>query len=567
MSGCRSLTRHTTWLPPRIAEPQLSINHQSTLSRHSTLWTAEAAYAQAATCHANGLSTCVDHYYQAATLAWADVARQLEQGAMPSGRAAELYRSAVIQLLSSGQRYGRFHPSQGLSVRTATGLLHVPIAYYGFPWQPCDFDEVVPVGVYETRKLNNSYHSPGLGVATVVLHHRRSHETFRKDEQRFAATAVLRPPRQTNPTSGIPFTLELFDPLRLASVNVEGRSVPLRRDLSAPLAYALKDEQPRYLQAFLQPGSTTSQTGLFMLEPFQPGKIPVVFVHGLLSDPFTWANLANELRARPDLMSRYQLWGFEYSTGGPFLQSAAALREQLGQVPSCSEEGPFDPAISQTVLVGHSMGGLVAKLQVTQSGSALWQSVSNQPMAAIVTTPATRQNLAKSFFFEPSPLVSRIIYAGAPHRGSPWARRWIGQLGAALVEEPPTMEEEHRQLLRDNPAAFSPEFTHRIPTSIDLLRSDSRLLQTIDRLPVASHVKEHSIIGDFRPLLGAGPSDGVVPVESARRARAVSERVIHARHGDIHKSTEGIEELVRILRQHLREFDTLRFRPSAADYR
>ena len=115
------------------------------------------------------------------------------------------------------------------------------------------------------------------------------------------------------------------------------------------------------------------------------------------------------------------------------------------------------------------------------------------------------------------------------------------------------MQAEHEQLLRDNPNAFSSEFTRRIPTSIDLLRPDSPLLQAIDRLPVARHVREHSVIGSFRPMLFAGNSDGVVPVASARRRNAVSEKMIRARHSGIHQDPDGIEELVRILRLHMKQ--------------
>ena len=142
-----------------------------------------------------------------------------------------------------------------------------------------------------------------------------------------------------------------------------------------------------------------------MFEPYQPGKIPLVFVHGLLSDPFTWANLANEIRARPDVLQRYQLWAYEYATGEPFLKSAAVLRRQLHEVQLQMDPSGSDAALSGVVLIGHSMGGLVSKLQVTYSGNQLWESVSCLPFESIVTTPATRMDLAESFFFDPSPIV------------------------------------------------------------------------------------------------------------------------------------------------------------------
>ena len=76
---------------------------------------------------------------------------------------------------------------------------------------------------------------------------------------------------------------------------------PPRRfsDLSAPFAYLLQDVGRDFLTSFIQPGATASRVGLFMIESYQRGKIPIVLIHGLLSDPFTWGNIANEIRARP----------------------------------------------------------------------------------------------------------------------------------------------------------------------------------------------------------------------------------------------------------------------------
>jgi len=38
-----------------------------------------------------------------------------------------------------------------------------------------------------------------------------------------------------------------------------------------------------------------------MTEPFDPHKIPLITVHGLLSSPITWINLQNDLMGDPEL--------------------------------------------------------------------------------------------------------------------------------------------------------------------------------------------------------------------------------------------------------------------------
>lgn len=290
-----------------------------------------------------------------------------------------------------------------------------------------------------------------------------------------------------------------------------------------------------------------------MLEPFQADKIPLILVHGLLSNRFTWANIANETIACPELMNQYQIWVFQYATGEPFLESAAVLRRQLTEIRgNCDEPGQHG-VLERTVLVGHSMGGLVSKLMVTESSDCLWRAVSRRPLESIQTCEKTRSRLANSFFFRPHESVSRVVYIGTPHRGSPFARRPIGKLGAKLVEEPSSTQQIHQQLIRDNPETFSREFSRRVPTSVDLLRADSSLLQAIDSLPAASWVHQHSIVGSGYPMIGALNSDGVVPLRSSVKFDVETHLSVQSRHVQIHKHEKSIAELFSILRLHLIE--------------
>ncbi len=244
-----------------------------------------------------------------------------------------------------------------------------------------------------------------------------------------------------------------------------------------------------------------------------------------------------------------QLWAYEYPTGEAFLRSAAMLREQLHDARQQLDPAWQDPALDQMVLIGHSMGGLISKLQVTYSGAALWDSIAQRPLETICTDAITRYELARMFFFAPHPQVKRVVFMGTPHRGSVWARRLVGRLASALVTEPAVQEARHRQLIADNPGVFSPELRRRIPTSLDLLETDSLLLQAMDTLPVSSGVFVHSIIGTGCRLLGSGPADGVVSVDSARHA-GHSEKFVDARHQELHRHPAAVAEIVRILREH-----------------
>jgi hypothetical protein len=202
------------------------------------------------------------------------------------------------------------------------------------------------------------------------------------------------------------------------------------------------------------------------------------------------------------------------------------------------------------VLIGHSMGGLVAKLQVTYSGNDVWNEVASQPLSAIRTDEQTRFDLSRAFYFDPSPDITRVLFIGTPHQGSSAAQLAIGRVASALVEEPSQMQARHAQLVSQNPGVFRQEVLNRVPTSIDLLEPGSNLLQATTRLPFREGVRLHSILGTgvWRPR--SGESDGVVPVYSSRLYGVQSELVLDAKHTELHHRPESLNDILGILKEH-----------------
>jgi hypothetical protein len=350
--------------------------------------------------------------------------------------------------------------------------------------------------------------------------------------------------------------LDLYDPLRVDSIAVEGGSRKIAKDTTAPLVYMLQGQQWTYLNYFINPTSSSQNGGLYMIEPYQRNKIPLVLIHGLLSDPFTWVHLGNELLVHPGFVDHYQIWAFEYSTGNSFLQSASGLREQLANARQHCDPLHRDPQMSHMILVGHSMGGLIAKLQITSSGDRLWDSVSNRPLNDLCLPEAYRNRLRRQFYFEPSPDVNRVIFMATPHHGSSLASGPVGRLGSKLVNLPEEDTRRHDLLLRCNPGVFSDELAERIPTSIDLLNPHSELLKAMGTLPAADYVCMHSIMGNQCWTLLQGKSDGIVPLSSAREPRAVSEKVVKATHSGVKSHPEAVKEILYILQAQLqRSYD------------
>ena len=515
----------------------------------------ETLYAEAARSEEKGMACCVDQYFELAAQT-----ASLFNPFQPAGRSYELHRTALIKIVECGTRFSRLDPRHGLVVVRHNKQVLIPIHHHGFVWETEDFERLTPVPNYTSRSLRNIYREPGLGVPLLVTSNRPRQNPFLNKNVVFPATLVFRVDETDGEESSSGeqtevdrYALELYDPYRFDLADIGGPPTRLAKDLSSPFAYRLRDYKGNFITEFLTPGATEGESRLYTIEPYQQGKIPIVLVHGLLSDRFTWLEMINELYATKGFHEHFQIWNFEYPTGQPFFTSATVLRIKLEEARRAFDPNGCDAKLSEMILVGHSMGGLIAKMQVTYSGDDLWGSVARVPIEWLTISPSMKEKLVSAFFFDPSPHISRLVFIGTPHRGSTYARRPIGRLASSLVSPPEERQRSHRELIDRNPGAFRSEVSQRIPSSIDMLEPSSELLQTIDKLPIAPNVKLHSIIGNSRWTLGNGPSDGIVPVESARHAKAISERKIFETHSKLHKHQDAVCELIAILNQHVSE--------------
>ena len=288
-----------------------------------------------------------------------------------------------------------------------------------------------------------------------------------------------------------------------------------------------------------------------MPEGYVPGKIPVVLIHGLLSEPTTWDPLVEALQENPRIAEHYQFWRYGYPTGLPYLTTASRLRADLSAMVRRLDPAACDPNLQNVVLIGHSMGGLLSKLQVTDSGNRLWNALGAGPVADLKADPQQRADLERAYFFQPLPFVRRVVYIATPHGGSGWSRNWVGRFASGLVRFPKTMQTQYKQLVHANSDALVGMVSEELPTSVDLLSPDNPILKATAGLPFAPWVATHSIIGERPRLLNFEPGDDVVSVTHARVDGVESELVVPSTHIYIHEHRQTIEEIERILLLHL----------------
>jgi pimeloyl-ACP methyl ester carboxylesterase len=371
-----------------------------------------------------------------------------------------------------------------------------------------------------------------------------------------SATALLWAPRSLAELEAgkSACSLELYSAFDKASVTIGSAAVPLEIDLTAYRAYTLNQSTIWALGPlqFLLP-EKHMRSRLILSQPYVPGRVPVVFVHGTFSSPVTWAEMANSLTADPVLRSRYQFWSFIYSSGNPLAYSVGELRDALtATVKELDPEGK-DPALHQMVIIGHSQGGLLTKGISIDSGDRLWRMVSTNRLEDVNISDADREQIRRLLFLRPLPFVTRVVFIATPHRGSylsgGFARKWARR----LVSLPSAMVSRGSDMLRLSTGSEAGKFFKgKMPTSMDSMSPKNPALLAMADIPVAPPIKVHSII----PVEGNGDyhqgRDGLVTYQSAHVDYAASEFIVRSFHSCLDQPAT-IEEVRRILHEHLNQ--------------
>lgn len=416
-------------------------------------------------------------------------------------------------------------------------------------YHPSNF-QILPTDRYDFKGklVGERVTNQGLGAPVVVIgkdHDYTKIDTFAQGKQvYYGFTALIR-------FEGPDCELVLVDPLEEDDITLDRNRYPLAADFQAPLALALAElnVEKRELEALFKPGQFAGAARLARLQPYHPDKIPVVCIHGLGNSPATWAPVIEFLRGDAEIRDHYQFWFFSYPSGLPYPLSAAILRNQLNQIRQRY------PNHQDIVVIGHSMGGMISRLLLTDSGMTLWDAYYDKPPGEIPFSEETRAVMTRTLIFDPQPHIARVVFVSASHRGSDLATNRLGRLGAKIVGNPIADDQINEEALSLARPEVRLNDRHHLPNSINLLDPGNRFLATIDALPLKPGVPFHSLMGDrgkggnldrTKPF----SSDGIVPYWSSHLQGAQSERIIPSNHWS-HLHPLGMAEIKRILLLHL----------------
>lgn len=482
--------------------------------------------------------------------------------------ACDLYNRGLAEGLASADGTEVLVPAGRAGFAVPFGVLEIEADPATFLWAGYRFERFVSAADLEVRGLRNRYRNPGLGAPLVAGLAPPAPgaalppgHAYIAPAQKVGVTAFLRldGARQSLLAGRVQGRLELYTPDAAPAIWMGISEVPLEYERSAAYAYGLEGSQIWEFEtagflsgSFRLLESLETKDGLYMGSPYRPGKIPVVLVHGTFSSPARWADLANELATDPLIARDYVLWGFKYNSGNSIAYSAGLLREALTNAVRTLDPEGRDRALRRMVVIGHSQGGLLAKMTAINSGSRFWDGISQTPLEDLDVSEQTREILRRSAFFTPLPFVERVIFLATPHRGSKLAGPSLARFISKLVKEPLDLVQVWSELLVKNPDRVALRSLDQIPSSVEDMSPSAPFILTLASIPVSSGVSAHSIIA----VQGDGPvetgDDGVVTYESAHIMGAASELVVRSGHS-VQANPHAIREVRRILLEHVVE--------------
>jgi pimeloyl-ACP methyl ester carboxylesterase len=467
--------------------------------------------------------------------------------------ACDLYNRSIAQLIIFNEGKIALHDKV---LPLPTGKIHLKLKTLEMPWDTTELDAVFPADAFQIHGLSVRNRMPGMGAPILAV---RKKSPGRPVSAAVPATIFMEIKGGLNDIGkgDCIGEVSIYSTMSESNVMVNGQKVPLETDLTAPIAYTFNDPILWSLGLNLfRMGQSLFKPGIYTIQPYKPGLIPLVLVHGTMSSPVWWAEMLNTLRNDPQIRKHFQIWLYLYDSGKPVVFSALHLRETIeSKIKKWDPEGK-DPALKNIVVLGHSQGGLLARYTAVETGDALVKAVLGKPLNELDLSPKEKEMVNRYIVVHPLPEVRRVIFISTPHRGSILAGNFARRMAAKFIALPSDFIQVGTDLMN-----ITEKFSRAgrlkwsmAKTSIDSMASDNPGLLAMAELGFPPGVKGHSIIaikGDEKPPEG---DDGVVAYKSAHIKGVESELVVPYGHS-CQMEPVVIEEVRRILIEHLKDAD------------
>lgn len=440
-------------------------------------------------------------------------------------------------------------------IPTPLGLLAVSTKYLTKPpYKAGYFDTFLPANLVRVRGMGETVEDNGLGVALVAKRERtpeRDEEMYYLPQYRginapFSATVTFDGNSQAR--------IELFDLRSHAKTTTPAGRVQLSSNYTAPLALTMRGANDLLIgiRGLFNVEKGKRDAGIYLTEPFDPNRIPILMIHGLSSSPLVWRKIAANLMGYDTIRKNYQFWYVFYPTGMPIPMSAASLRDDIEALRHRYDPKGTSRASRNMVIVGYSMGGVIAQMLATSSGDRLWNAVAKGPFDEAPLDAEDREQLARFIFWKPIPGLDRVIFIATPHRGTRFADTRLAGLGLRLISLPQDLVRFQSHVFDALGNVLQGDFTtFQAMNGINSLSPSSPIYTALATAPFAPGVKFDSIIGDRGRGGGWNSTDGIVGYWSSHLPGSQSETIVPTGH-DAQTHPLAFEAIHRILLENLK---------------
>ena len=143
-------------------------------------------------------------------------------------------------------------------------------------------------------------------------------------------------------------------------------------------------------------------TGLYMLQPYDPDRIPLIFVHGLISTPQDVAQCDQRNRNGSRCCASATNAG-----SSPIPRETRRSTRRFVSGRNCDKLQQVHPDARDYVLVGHSMGGIVSRTQVTNIDRDDWDVIGKDKAGQFFANVKEGDLIERCTIFHANPHVDR----------------------------------------------------------------------------------------------------------------------------------------------------------------
>ncbi len=357
--------------------------------------------------------------------AWAVLSDASKKDQWPA--ATQTYNNAVRAIVDH-LRCNRLRGTEIIAGKESAPYVIIKPDFVDGKWATL-YTDVIPCDMIETDLyLKERVYVNGIGIPLAGLVKDNlglvNNKVIKDSGSVHTITAIL---DFDEPVNGKP-SLKVVPRLKQETIQTGRVSHSLAADFTAPIAMFWKRSavQSFALLGMFNPSRAMTYKGFYFFEPYDPDKIPVLFTHGLMSSPATFADLTNRLLADPVIRQKYQFWYFGYPSGLSWVIPARDLREALDSIYREYDPQGKSANMNRMVMVGHSMGGLITRLNnstkpwalvpyLIKNSTQVFDYDYEQAQQMFLVNENVTQKIKRNLVFQPNPHVNWLVFMATPH--------------------------------------------------------------------------------------------------------------------------------------------------------